>query len=109
MSSSASGAQSTNGEVAIVTMTVKNNSSSDVEMTLTNLSANNGGSTDYDDVFDGGNYKGSLAFTDPVPAGGETTYEFAFGVPKAEIDGMHLKLELPEDLGKGTDFEFYKQ
>ncbi|MFP3398154.1 DUF4352 domain-containing protein [Brevibacterium sp. H602] len=108
-SSSASGAESTNGEIAIVTMTVKNNSSSDIEMTLTNLSANNGGSTEYDDVFDGGNYKGSLAFTDPVPAGGETTYEFAYAVPKAEIDGMHLKLELVDDLGKGTDFEFYKQ
>ena len=108
-SSSASGAESTNGEIAIVTMNVKNNSSSDVEMTLTNLTANNGGSTEYDDVFDGGNYKGSLAFTDPVPAGGETTYEFAYAVPKAEIDGMHLKLELIDDLGKGTDFEFYKQ
>lgn len=108
-SSSASGAESSNGEIAIVTMTVKNNSSSDLQMTLTNLSANNGGSTEYDDVFDGGNYKGSLAFVDPVPAGGETTYEFAFGVPKAEIDGMHLKLELVDDLGKGTDFEFYKQ
>ncbi|MGO3071908.1 MAG: DUF4352 domain-containing protein, partial [Brevibacterium linens] len=105
----ASGAESTNGEIAIVTMTVKNNSNSDLEMTLTNLSANDGGSTEYDDVFDGGNYKGSLAFTDPVPAGGETTYEFAFAVPTAEIDGMHLKLELVDDLGKGKDFEFYKQ
>ncbi|MGO3022022.1 MAG: DUF4190 domain-containing protein, partial [Brevibacterium sp.] len=105
----ASGAESTNGEIAIVTMTVKNNSNSDLEMTLTNLSANDGGSTEYDDVFDGGNYKGSLAFTDPVPAGGETTYEFAFAAPTAEIDGMHLKLELVDDLGKGKDFEFYKQ
>ena len=109
VSSSASGAQSTNGEVAIVTMTVKNNSSSELDLGLTNLSANNGGSTEYDDVFDGANYKGSLVFQDPVPAGGETTYQFAFGVPSAEVDGMHLKLELIEDLGKGKDFEFYKQ
>ncbi|WP_426936260.1 DUF4352 domain-containing protein [Brevibacterium sp. LE-L] len=105
----ASGAESTNGEIAIVTMTVKNDSSSDVKMTLTNLTATDGGSKEYDDVFDSGNYKGSLAFTDPVPAGGETTYELAFGVPKAEIDGMHLKLKLVDDLGKGKDFEFYKQ
>lgn len=108
-SSSASGAESTNGEIAVVTMTVKNNSSSDVEMTLTNLAATDGGSKEYDEVFDGSNYKGSLAFTDPVPAGGETTYELAYAVPSAEIDGMHLKLELVDDLGKGKDFEFYKQ
>ncbi|WP_227492524.1 DUF4190 domain-containing protein [Brevibacterium sp. CFH 10365] len=108
-SSSASGAESTNGEIAVVTMTVKNNSSSDVEMTLTNLAATDGGSKEYDEVFDGSNYKGSLAFTDPVPAGGETTYELAYAVPSAEIDGMHLKLELIDDLGKGKDFEFYKQ
>lgn len=108
-SSTASGAESSNGEIAIVTMTVKNNSSSELDLGLTNLSANNGGSTEYDDVFDGQNYKGSLVFQDPVPAGGEKTYQFAFGVPSAEVDGMHLKLELLEDLGKGKDFEFYKQ
>ncbi|MGC2941469.1 MULTISPECIES: DUF4190 domain-containing protein [unclassified Brevibacterium] len=108
-SSSASGAESTNGEIAVVTMTVKNDSSADVKMTLTDLAATDGGGKEYQDVIDGTDYKGVLSFTDPVPAGGEMTYKLAYGVPKAEIDDMHLKLELIEDLGKGKDFEFYKQ
>ena len=105
----ASGAQDSNGQVAIVTMTVKNSSSSDVDLTLTSLKAENASGTPYKDVFDGKDFRGSLAFADPVPAGGETTYEFAYGVPKDEIDGLHLKLSLIDDLGAGKDFEFYKQ
>jgi hypothetical protein len=108
-SSTASGADSTNGQIAVVTMTVKNNSSDDVEMTLSDLSANDGSGKDYDDVFDGKNYRGSLAFTDPVPAGGEKTYEFAFAVESADIDAMHVQLKLNEDHGNGTDFEWKKQ
>ena len=64
---------------------------------------------EYDDVFEGSKYKASLAFSDPVPANGERTYEFAFAVPKGEVDGVKLKLSLNEDLGNGTDFEFYKK
>ena len=105
----ASGAESSDGDIAVVTMTVKNDSSSDIEMTLANMEATDSSGQDYDDVFDGSQYKGSLAFTDPVPAGGETTYELAFGVPADEVDGMHIKLTLPEDLGNGKDFEFSKQ
>lgn len=105
----ASGAESSDGDIAVVTMTVKNSSSSDIEMTLANMEATDGSGQDYDDVFDASRYKGSLAFTDPVPAGGETTYELAFGVPADEIDGMHIKLTLPEDLGNGKEFEFSKQ
>jgi hypothetical protein len=105
----ASGAESSNGEIAVVTMTVKNDSSSDIEMTLANMEASDGAGKDYDDVFDASNYKGSLAFTDPVPAGGETTYELAFGVPADEVDGMHIKLTLPEDLGKGKEFKIPTQ
>ncbi|WP_246475828.1 DUF4190 domain-containing protein [Brevibacterium renqingii] len=105
----ASGTDASNGQIAIVTMTVKNSSSSDIEMTLANMKATDGSGKEYDDVFDGSKFKGSLAFTDPVPAGGETTYELAFGVPAAELDAMHIKLSLPEDLGAGKDFEFYKQ
>lgn len=105
----ASGAQDSNGQVAIVTMTVKNSSSSDVDLTLSSLKAENASGTPYKDVFDGKNYRGSLAFSDPVPAGGEKTYEFAYGVPSDEIDDLHLKLSLIDDLGAGKDFEFYKQ
>ena len=105
----ASGAESTNGEIAIVTMTVKNDSSSEVKMTMTDLTATDGGSTEYKDVFDSPDYRGTLTFTEPVPAGSSKTYKLAFAVPSSDIDGMHLKLELPEDLGKGKDFEFYKQ
>src|SRR5699024_12319029 len=90
-------------------MTVKNDSSSAIEMTLANMEATDSSGQDYDDVFDGSQYKGSLAFTDPVHAGGETTYELAFGVPADEVDGMHIKLTLPEDLGDGKDFECSKK
>jgi hypothetical protein len=105
----ASGAEESNGDIAIVTMTVKNDSSSEVKMTLTDMTATDGSGKEYDDVIDGSNYKGSLAFTDPVPAGGEQTYELAFGVPKDEIDDMHIELSLMDDLGKGKDFEFKQQ
>lgn len=105
----ASGAESSNGEIAIVTMTIKNASSSDVELTLATLTASDGNAANYQDVFDGSKYKGSLAFADPVPAEGERTYEFAFGVPSSDVDGMHLELKLSKDLGSGTDFEFSKQ
>ena len=104
----ASGAESSNGQIAIVTMTVKNNGSSDVDLTLASLTATDGGSKEYDDVFDGSKYKGSLAFADPIPAGGEKTYQLAFGVPSSEVDKLHVKLSLLDDLGKGKDFEFSK-
>jgi hypothetical protein len=105
----ASGAESSDGDIAVVTMTVKNDSSSDIEMTLANMEATDSSGQDYDDVFDGSQYKGSLAFTDPVPAGGETTYELAFGVPADEVDDMRIKLTLPEDLGKGKEFKIPTQ
>ncbi len=104
----ASGAEATNGEIAIVSMTIKNNSSSDLDLTLASLTADNGSGATYPDVFDGNKYSGILAFSEPVPAGGEKTYEFAFGVPASEIDQLHLKFSLLEDLGKGTEFEFSK-
>ncbi|MCI4011964.1 DUF4352 domain-containing protein [Brevibacterium sp. ZH18] len=89
-------------------MTVKNNGSSDVDLTLASLTATDGGSKEYDDVLDGSKYKGSLAFADPIPAGGEKTYQLAFGVPSSEVDKLHVKLSLLDDLGKGKDFEFSK-
>ncbi|RBP63925.1 uncharacterized protein DUF4352 [Brevibacterium sanguinis] len=102
------GAESTNGEVAVVSMTVKNNSSSELDLSLSSIQAENGSGATYQDVFDGSKYQGILAFADPVPAGGEKTYEFAFGVPASEVDQLHLKFSLFEDLGKGTEFEFSK-
>src|SRR5699024_6949172 len=47
----ASGAESSDGDIAVVTMTVKNSSSSDIEMTLANMEATDGSGQDYDDVF----------------------------------------------------------
>ncbi|WP_137823932.1 DUF4352 domain-containing protein [Brevibacterium sp. 2SA] len=107
-SDTAIGAESTNGEIAVVTMTVKNNSSSDVDMGLTLLSATNGSGATYQEVFDGSQYQGILGFDEPVPAGGEQTYEFAYAVPAAEVDGVELTLSLIEDLGAGTEFTFKK-
>ncbi|MGN6034828.1 DUF4190 domain-containing protein [Brevibacterium casei] len=107
-SDTAIGAESTNGEIAIVTMTIKNNSSSELDMSLTSVTASNGSGATYSDVFDGNKYQGILAFSEPVPAGGEKTYEFAYGVPADEVDQMELQLLLFEDLGKGTTFDFKK-
>src|SRR5699024_8761286 len=77
--------------------------------TLANMEATDGSGQDYDDVFDGSQHKGSLAFTDPVPAGGETTYELAVGVPADELDGMHIKLTLPEGPGNGNAVDVSNQ
>ena len=107
-SNTAIGAESTNGEIAIVTMTIKNNSSSEIDMSLTSVTASNGSGATYSDVFDGNKYQGILAFAEPVPAGGEKTYEFAYGVPADEVDQMELQLLLFDDLGKGTTFDFKK-
>lgn len=103
----AAGAEATNGEIAIVTMTIKNNSSTELDLILANLTAENGSGATYPDVFDE-KYSGTLAFADPVPAGGEATYELAYAVPTSEIDQIHLKFSLLDDLGKGTEFEFSK-
>lgn len=103
------GADDSNGEIAIVTMTIRNNSGSDADLKRSRITATDGGSTTYDDVFEGNKFRGSLAFDEPIPAGGEKTMQFAFGVPSAELDGMHLELKLSKDLGSGTDFEFSKQ
>ncbi len=109
VSDTAIGAETTNGEIAVVTVTIKNNSSSDVDLTLASLTASNGSGATYQDVFDGTKYRGSLAFADgPVPAGGEKTFELAYGVPASEMDQMQLQLTLFEDLGQGTTFDFKK-
>lgn len=107
-SDTAIGAESTNGEIAVVTMTVTNNSSSDVDMGLTLLTATNGSGATYQEVFDGSQFQGILGFDEPVPAGGEQTYEFAYAVPAAEVDGVELTLSLIDDLGAGTEFTFKK-
>ena len=105
----AAGAESTKGEVAVVTVTVKNSGSSDADLGLARVTADNGAGKEYKDVFDGStNYSGGFAFSEPVPANGENTVQLAFAVPSAEVDKVHLNLSLTEDLGKGKDFEFSK-
>src|SRR5699024_4709937 len=105
----ASGAESSDGDIAVVTMTVENYSSSDIQWSLANMEGTDSSGQGYDDVFDGSKCKVSPSLTDPVPAGGETTHDLAFGGPAEEVDCMHSKLTLPEHLGNGKDFEFSKQ
>ncbi|MDN6604437.1 DUF4190 domain-containing protein, partial [Brevibacterium sp.] len=105
----ASGAEDSNGEIAVVTVTLKNESGSDVDTSGIQMSADDGAGKEYDDVFQGSDYKASLVFDTTVPAGGEKTVQLAYGVPASELDQVHLKLELSEDLGKGKKFEFSKQ
>ena len=104
----ASGAEDTNGEIAVVTVTLKNESSSDIDTSSAQMSADDGAGKEYQDVFQADQYKASLVFDTTVPAGGEKTVQLAYGVPAADLDKVHLKLSLGEDLGKGTDFEFSK-
>ena len=104
----ATGTEDSNGDIAIVTIILKNTGSQDADLSLTRLTADDGAGKKYEDVFDGSKYKGSLAFPDTLQAGSEKTVELAYGVPAAELDKVHLKLSLGKDLGKGKDFEFSK-
>lgn len=104
----ATGTEDSNGDIAIVTITLKNTGSQDADLSLARLTADDGAGKKYDDVFDGSKYKGSLAFPDTLPAGSEKTIELAYGVPAAELDKVHLKLSVGKDLGEGKDFEFSK-
>ncbi|WP_241242543.1 DUF4352 domain-containing protein [Brevibacterium aurantiacum] len=104
----AAGAEDTNGQIAVVTVTLKNNSGSDIDMSSAQMSADDGAGKEYADVFESGKYKASLVFDTTVPAGGEKTVQLAYGVPSSELDKVHLKLALGEDLGKGKNFEFSK-
>ncbi|SMX64699.1 DUF4190 domain-containing protein [Brevibacterium antiquum] len=107
-SDTAAGAEDSNGQIAVVTVTVENNSSSDVDLSTAQMSANDGAGKEYDDVFQGTEYKASLVFDTMVPAGSKKSFQLAYGVPSADLDKVHLKLSLGQDLGKGEDFEFSK-
>lgn len=107
-SDTAAGAEDSNGQIAVVTVTVENNSSSDVDLSTAQMSANDGAGKEYDDVFQGTEYKASLVFDTMVPAGSKKSFQLAYGVPSADLDKVHLKLSLGQDLGKGEDFEFTK-
>ncbi|MDN5711054.1 MAG: DUF4352 domain-containing protein [Brevibacterium aurantiacum] len=102
------GAEDSNGQIAAVTVTFKNNSSSDVDMSSARMTADDGSGKEYEDVFSGSQYKSNLIFDTSVPAGGEKTVQLAYGVPSADLDKVHLKLDLGQDLGKGKTFEFSK-
>ncbi|WP_304356486.1 DUF4352 domain-containing protein [Brevibacterium sandarakinum] len=107
-SDTASGAEDTNGQIAVVTVTLKNSSGSDIDTSSAQMSASDGAGKEYKDVFQAGQYKASLVFDTTIPAGGEKTVQLAYGVPSSELDKVHLKLALNEDLGKGKNFEFSK-
>lgn len=103
------GAESTNDEIAVVRMTIRNSSNSELDLSDARLTASDGSSTEYDDVFEGDKYKASLVFDDPIPAGSENTYDIAFAVPREDVGGIVLHFDLGKDLGNGTEFEFKKQ